>query len=234
MKGLWREYVECFFFHSMGFTGWWTLLNTARWWTLIHITHSRRSLQRGLTTSFTEYTMSTLSEKSALSSCTDISLIKCTLSTRVNESACWCWKVYEIHTNTRVLSSANENESVHCWAPDTRAWLKWQQDRQILVECERLLKDALLSLSDWHQLLFTQISVSTGGHSSLLLITVISSYFETLLRITYSNIDLFVLHNKKQMRWLWFCSFTWRRSNHNKSKSNCELKLSFSAQRYWL
>jgi len=31
----------------------------------------------------------------------------------------------------------------------------------------------------------------------LLLITVISSHFETLLRITYSNIDQFVLHNKK-------------------------------------
>ena len=76
-------------------------------------------------------------------------------------------KVYKVHTNARVLSSANENESVHCWAPDTRAWLKWQQDRQILVECERLLKDALLSLSDWHQLLSAQTSVSAGCHSSL-------------------------------------------------------------------
>lgn len=108
----------------------WILLDTASWLTLIFITRLRSLLRAESTTSFTEYAMSTSFKKSASSSCIDISSVKCTSNTRINESVHWCWKKFTRYAvmNLEVLSNANENESVHYWISDTRAWFEWQRD----------------------------------------------------------------------------------------------------------
>jgi len=172
MKDLWREYVECFFL-SLRFIDSSTdrriFLDTARWWTSISIIRLRRLLRAESTISFTECATSIRFEKLASSSSTDISSAKCTSNTRINELVRWCWRRstrYAV-TNARVLSSANENESVHRWISGTKAWLEQQRDEQILVERERLLEDAALSLSDEHQLLPARTSANADHHSAL-------------------------------------------------------------------
>lgn len=88
MKDLWREYIKCFSL-SLRFidssTDHQIFLDTARWWTLISIIRLRRLLRAESTISFTECATNIRFKKLASSSFTDISSVKCTLNTRVNE-----------------------------------------------------------------------------------------------------------------------------------------------------
>lgn len=177
--------------HSNTFSG------TPRLWTLTCTILWRTLLRVGSTISSTDCATSVLCGKSVLSSHTGISLAKFTSSTREEESATWSWRRYTRYAafSARILNTAKMDQSI----------VEFLVKEHVLNDSET--DKSLLNAKDFLKILrchwVTDINFFSHERrrvqiATLLLLTAVTaSRLRALLRITYEDIELFVLRDKK-------------------------------------